>query len=155
MQLSGLRSLWQWILLSWYLPTIYDLIMGLLCILNSSYILFKICYSDRRLRNEPKLMSAVARLFGRKKIPVVPQRDIELGIVDTTPTAPLEPSQPTVNAIRNDNMPTNSRRVRYGMNYEYMPEEIRPLRSSLRQPNREMEMEMDDFDEYPRRYLKR
>jgi len=100
-------------------------------------------------------MSAVARLFGRKKMPIVPQKDIELGIVDTTPTAPLEPIQPTVNAIRNDNMPSNSRRVRYGMKYEYMPEEIRPLRSSLRQPNREMEMEMDDFEEYPRKYLKR
>jgi hypothetical protein len=152
LQFSTIRNLGQWLLLSWYLPSIYDLIVGMLCLLNSTYILYKICFSDKRRGKESRLSAAMSRLFGRPKTEFasVSSSDIEMANINPTPTAPPAPRMPTVKTIEREIRPSRKRIVRYVEEVESEPqEEAMPLRSAMRRTYREQEMENE------RRYLKR
>jgi hypothetical protein len=47
-QFVGLQSAAEWLCLSIYFLTIWDILVGMLCLLNSAYILYKICENPNR-----------------------------------------------------------------------------------------------------------
>ncbi len=74
-QFVGLQTAAEWLRLSIYFLTVWDIIVGTLCLLNSAYILYKICENPNRGRvGETRFRTALVRLFGRKKEPTIPTR---------------------------------------------------------------------------------
>ena len=118
---SGIKTIAQFLAYSVYLLTIYDIINGILTILNSCYILYKICEKvDNRRPGETRFRVAVARLFGRGRrtrsmstqVPIEPEMPLQL-----MPTAPSmrqicqtpvhsTPSTPRVHSISTHNYST-------------------------------------------------
>jgi hypothetical protein len=71
----GLQTAAEWLRLSIYFLTVWDIIVGTLCLLNSAYILYKICENPNRGRvGETRFRTALVRLFGRKKETPMPTR---------------------------------------------------------------------------------
>jgi hypothetical protein len=74
-QFVGLQTPAEWLRLSIYFLTVWDIIVGTLCLLNSAYILYKICENPNRGRvGETRFRTALVRLFGRKKETTIPTR---------------------------------------------------------------------------------
>ncbi len=74
-QFVGLQTAAEWLRLSIYFLTIWDIMVGTLCLLNSAYILYKICENPNRGRaGETRFRTALVRLFGRKKETPMPTR---------------------------------------------------------------------------------
>ena len=72
-QFVGLQTAAEWLRLSIYFLTVWDILVGTLCLLNSAYILYKICENPNRGRvGETRFRTALVRLFGRKKEPIMP-----------------------------------------------------------------------------------
>jgi hypothetical protein len=96
-----LKTFSQWLGVSVWFLTIYDIVIGVLCMLNSAYILYKLCERnlDNRRPGETRFRTALVRLFGRKR--ENPQvKDIEVGQpMHDMPTAPQPPTNPMVKCM--------------------------------------------------------
>jgi hypothetical protein len=90
-QFVGLQTTAEWLRLSNYFLTIWDILVGTLCLLNSAYILYKICETpDRGRVGETLFRTALVRLFGRKKETPTPKRMTR----EETPLQPMLSAPP-------------------------------------------------------------
>jgi hypothetical protein len=74
-QFVGLQTAAEWLRLSIYFLTVWDILVGTLCLLNSAYILYKICENPYRGRvGETRFRTVLVRLFEQKKEATMPTR---------------------------------------------------------------------------------
>ena len=100
-QFVGLQTAAEWLHLSIYFLTIWDILVGTLCLLNSAYILYKICETpDRGRAGETRFRTALVRLFGRKKeTPTPTKMTREEMPLQPMPSAPSMSSLPQVKCM--------------------------------------------------------
>jgi hypothetical protein len=97
-QFVGLQTAAEWLRLSIYFLTVWDIIVGTLCLLNSAYILYKICENPNRGRVGETRFS---QTFWTKKGDAYTYKDVQGGDAFATYAIcpPMSVSMPQVKCM--------------------------------------------------------